>query len=211
MRSELIFAFVLGLAGCAAPQAAVPVKGTVDDFAIDTTVDSPLARYYVEVYLAGGRTAPEWDALIAHHELRLEKGRLSRDDYRPDPENDGVWLAESTGFGETVRLPSGSEDAVTLEAVVFQAQRGDGQVITALYFFLANGNAVASSYDVRFSFDFRDRYSYYSKVELMFPGVEEPEAVVRFAEDMLSDLLPEIMACLPDWTEVQAGTYPEAD
>jgi len=129
---------------------------------------------------------------------------LSRDDYRPDPEHEGLILAESEGFDKTVRLPSDQ-----IEAKVFSGADPDGNVTTALYFFLASGDAIASSHEVRFSFNFKDRYSYYCKVEVMFPGVNDPDEVARHAENLLSDMLPEIMACLPDWTEVQAGQYPD--
>ena len=131
---------------------------------------------------------------------------LSRYDYRPDPDHPGMVLADSTGFSEhkTVRLPTDK-----IQAVVFSGEDEVGRRSTALYFFLASGDAIASSHQVRFSFNFKDKYSYYCKVEVMFPGVTEPDEVAEYAEVLLSDLLPEIMACLPDWTEVQAGTYPE--
>jgi exosortase len=132
--------------------------------------------------------------------------KLDRDDYRPDPEHPGMVLAHSTGFNETVRLP-GDE----VEAVIFSGADSDGNVTTALYFFIANGKVMASNHEVRFSFNMKDRYSYYCKVEMMFPGVADPEVVKERAADLLSDLMPEVMACLPDWTEVQAGEYPEQD
>lgn len=130
--------------------------------------------------------------------------KLAREDYRPDPDHDGLLLAESTGFKETVRLPGDK-----IETVVFSASNPKGNVNTALYFFLANGNAVASNHNVRFSFNLKDRYSYYCKVEVMFPGVNDPDQVAKYAEGLITDLLPEIMAALPDWTEVRAGTYPD--
>lgn len=130
--------------------------------------------------------------------------KLARDDYRPDPENPGMILAKSTGFNEDVRLPGDQ-----IEAVIFSGRDDKNRVTTALYFFIANGSMVASNYDVRFSFDMKHRYSYYCKVELMFPGVDDPELVAQHAGELLRDLLPEIMACLPDWTEVQSGEYPK--
>lgn len=129
---------------------------------------------------------------------------LARDDYRPDPDHPSLVLAESTGFEKTVRLPGD-----TIEAIIFSGQDLEGRVTTALYFFIANGNAMASSHDVRFSFNMKDRYSYYCKVELMFPGIVDPDQIEVHAEELLSDLMPEIMACLPDWTEVLSGDYPE--
>jgi hypothetical protein len=130
--------------------------------------------------------------------------KLDRYDYRPDPNHPGMVLAESTGFNKTVRLPSDE-----IEATIFTGETFDGHRTTALYFFIANGNAIASNHQVRFSFNMKDRYSYYCKVELLFPGVTDPQEVEKHATKLLSDLMPEVMACLPDWTEVQAGTYPE--
>lgn len=131
--------------------------------------------------------------------------KLSRPDYKPDPEHAGLVLAHADGFDKAVRLPSDQ-----IKAVVFSGGDDNGSVTTALYFFLANGDAIASSHKVRFSFNLKDRYSYYCKVEVLFPGISNPDLVVEHAQDILSDLLPEIMAALPDWTEVQAGTYPQA-
>lgn len=129
---------------------------------------------------------------------------LYRLDYKPDPEHGGLVLAESEGFDKAVRLPGD-----TFDAIIFSGADIDGNVTSALYFFLANGQAIASNHEVRFSFSLNDRYSYYCKVEVMFPGVNDPERIEALAEDLLSDLMPEIMACLPDWTEVKAGTYPK--
>lgn len=130
--------------------------------------------------------------------------KLSRDDYRPDPDHPGMILADSTGFNKTVRLPSDE-----IDVVIFSGIDDSGRKTTAMYFFLANGKPVASNHQVRFSFNMKDRYSYYCKVEVMFPGVSDPEKVKKHAGELLSDLLPEVMACLPDWTEVQSGNYPE--
>lgn len=131
---------------------------------------------------------------------------LSREDYQDDPDHAGLILADSTGFDQVVRLPSD-----TIDATLFSASNDEGAVNSALYFFLANGDAVASNLDVRFSFNLQDRYSYYCKVEVSFPGVNDPEKIEAYAEDFISHLLPEVMACLPDWTEVQAGKYPTED
>ena len=130
---------------------------------------------------------------------------LSRSDYRPDPEHADMVLAESKGFDKTVRLPTDK-----VEATIFTGETLDGHRTTALYFFIANGNIVASNHNVRFNFNMKDRYSYYCKVEVMFPGIVDPDEVEKHAGELLNDLLPEVMACLPDWTEVVAGDYPES-
>ena len=174
--------------------------------------DAPgaMAKVHVAYYTGMLDTVPHvpdkcW--LVAGAELvsrEMVTMNLSRDDYRPDPDHPGMVLADSTGFNETVRLPSDE-----VKAIVFSGRSEDGRTMTALYFFIANGNLIASNHRVRFSFNMKDRYGYYCKVEVMFPGVIDPDKVAEHAEELLSDLMPEIMACLPDWTEVQAGTYPE--
>lgn len=168
-----------------------------------------LAKVHIAYYTGMLDTAPHvpdkcW--LVAGQEL-VYRGqhtlKLARSDYAPDPDHEGLVLAKSHGFNEIVRLPSDE-----IEAIIFTGMNDAGQKTTALYFFLANGKAVASNKNVRFNFSLEDKYTYYCKVEVMFPGVNDPDMVVKHAEDLLSDLMPEVMACLPDWTEVQAGQYP---
>lgn len=169
-----------------------------------------MAKLHVAYYTGMLDTVPHvpdkcW--LVAGSEMVFRDVRtikLSRYDYMPDPENPGMVLTHSNGFNETVRLPSDE-----IEAVIFTGRNvKTGQTMTALYFFIANGKVMASNHEVRFSFNMKDRYSYYCKVEIMFPGVVDPDEVQKHAGEFLSDVLPEVMACLPDWTQVQAGEYP---
>ena len=81
-----------------------------------------------------------------------------------------------------------------------------------LYFFVANGKYLPNPDLVRWmGFNLTDRYSYYCKVE-MGMGVVEPEVAVDRASRFLSTMLPEIMACLPDWQQLQrSGAAAPAD
>ncbi|MFI4862553.1 MAG: exosortase/archaeosortase family protein [Phycisphaerales bacterium JB063] len=126
---------------------------------------------------------------------------LAGEQYRDDPESDGL-LARSA-FGYDVRIPRDD-----VEMVIFAADMDGGARSAAAYFFVANGDYMASSHKVRFSFRLRDRHAYYCKVEVRFPGINDPDQVQVLAEEFLSDLMPQVMAILPDWTEVQAGRYP---
>lgn len=187
-----------------------------------------LARVHVAYYTGMLDTVPHvpdkcW--IVAGNEL-VHRGEyklnLERDDYRPDPSDKTGKrvLAESEGFAVPVRLPTDE-----IQAVVFSGRDENDRVSTALYFFLANGDAIASSHEVRFSFNLKDRYSYYCKVEVSFlnftdyyrsqnPGAtaeDIAQAIAERSEALMADLLPEIMACLPDWAEVQAGQYPKSD
>lgn len=81
------------------------------------------------------------------------------------------------------------------------------------YFFIANGRMAPSAKDVRMlAFDPSERYAYYCKVQLTYVSSlrngDDSDAVVQefleIAEDLLPELLPEVMKCLPDWPEIEA-------
>jgi len=94
---------------------------------------------------------------------------------------------------------------------VFTYGMGDNAQRTSnvLYFFAANGKYMHTPELVRLNgFDPRDRYAYFCKIEVGVPGVADPDEASRVAEAFLTRMLPEIMACLPDWREVKAGRYP---
>ena len=110
---------------------------------------------------------------------------------------------EGPGFA---RLPALEVPATRFTA--FVPQRPD-EPLTASYFFAANGGFYATPNMVRVQgFNLRDRYSYYCKVEVMFPGLRDAQRAEDRTADLLSHLLPEIMAALPDWTQVRAGAWP---
>lgn len=78
-----------------------------------------------------------------------------------------------------------------------------------IYFFAANGRFLATPDHVRLQgFDLADRYSYYCKIEVGVHLVKDPEQAVELAGRFLSELLPEIMTCLPDWVDVLEGRWP---
>jgi len=58
------------------------------------------------------------------------------------------------------------------------------------------------------AFDLRSDYAYYLKVQFTSGAVSSSEELARQAGDLLEDLLPEIMRCVPDWIEVELGRYP---
>lgn len=78
-----------------------------------------------------------------------------------------------------------------------------------IYFFVANGNLLATPDLVRLQgFDFRDEYGFYCKIEVRWPSIDNPEDAAERTEAFLSAILPEILACLPDWVDVKAGRWP---
>ncbi len=125
--------------------------------------------------------------------------------YRKDPESNGL-LASSQLSTTPVRVPS-----ETIDATIFSFAQPDSpsRVSNVLYFFVANGKVFSTPEWVRAkAFDLRDRYSYYCKVEVGMFGVGDTAMAAERAEAFLSVMLPEIMACLPDWVDVIAGRWP---
>ena len=59
-----VWALVLFLTGCSGWQSGLPASGRIGNHAVDTRVDSEIARYYLAAYLAGLRLAPETDRRI---------------------------------------------------------------------------------------------------------------------------------------------------
>lgn len=105
-----------------------------------------------------------------------------------------------------VRLPLGIED-VSLRTTEFSSPDG-GRRLQAGYFFIANGGIAARAEDVRtLAFDLRADYAYYLKVQ--FSGsFQSPEELASAASELLVDLLPDLMLCVPDWYDVLEGDYP---
>jgi len=113
------------------------------------------------------------------------------------------WLAVGQLDREGTTIPSPN---VPMTQFAF---RGGGGTSNVLYTFVANGQFLPTSKDVRLeAFSLSDRYSYYCKVEVLCVGVEDQQLAQQRVAAFLSDALPEIMACLPDWHEVKNGTYP---
>ena len=104
----------------------------------------------------------------------------------------------------TVRMPVGD---IVLRLWAFQDPRRPDLRQLSGYFFIANGRSTARAEEVRqLAFDRTDQYAYYAKIEFsMIGGRELDEALfTEQVSDLLKDLLPEIMRCLPDWAEIES-------
>lgn len=109
--------------------------------------------------------------------------------------------------GQRVRLPRGWQD-IKLRVTEFAFPGTDTRMFAG-YFFIANGGIATSAEDVRLlAFDLRSDYAYYMKVQLSAFGLESPQKLGETAGQLLDELLPEIMLCVPDWAEVEAGRFP---
>lgn len=104
---------------------------------------------------------------------------------------------------DEVTMPRGDIAMTTIE---FQNPKQPEIRQVGGYFFLANGATARTSYDVRsLAFNLTDRYAYYCKVQLTksgtVKGADESlmEPFREDAEELLTELIPPLMRCLPDW------------
>lgn len=139
----------------------------------------------------------------------LDLSRLVPDpDHPADDAREPLLMGRSAESHTRIRLPRGVE---RLEMLItpFRDRRAE-RTVYAGYFFIANGGVVGSANDVRLlAFRLEDDYAYYAKVQFLTATAENPEELASMAADILDDLFPDIMRRLPDWTEVEAGRYPE--
>lgn len=110
--------------------------------------------------------------------------------------------------GRRIRLPKNAHD-IKLRVMSFQDPMRPESKLYAGYFFIANGGLVTTAEEVRLlSFDLTTKYAYFLKVQFTSRSAESPEAFAKKAADLLSEYLPEIVRCVPDWVEVELGNYP---
>jgi hypothetical protein len=108
--------------------------------------------------------------------------------------------------GKRVRLPRRPHD-LKLRCTEFTGPHGER--VAAGYFFIANGGAVAGADGVRLlAFDLKNDYAYYMKVQFTSFDVDSTEELAALASDLLSDLIGELMLCVPDWVDVTTGRWP---
>jgi len=140
---------------------------------------------------------------------------LARDGWRVD----GEVLSRATGQPyqyvtyvdsitrrvQTVRMPQGE---FRLRTVEFSDKKDPGRRIFGGYFFIANGRVTPTPEGVKkLAFIKSEEYAYYCKVQLTMSGSNRQfgeEEFVRAAADFVGALLPELMRCLPDWSEIEA-------
>ena len=105
-----------------------------------------------------------------------------------------------------VRMPSGEPLVRYME---FLDPGHPDRRLHAGYFFIANGRWKPSPAGVKMAaFIGGDRYSYYCKVQIIAEGDSGYDQAAFFAdlEPFLSNVLPEVMRSIADWTEVTAVT-----
>jgi exosortase len=132
---------------------------------------------------------------------------LRGEGYREDAGVTGGYVhpVKDTGFGGEARLPGLDVPATYF---TFAAPGRNGQQVNVAYFFVANGKYFKGPNEVRFNgFDLRDKYSFYCKIQVTVRVQDKDEAIERISS-LMSELMPEIMSCLPDWVDVTEGRWP---
>lgn len=136
---------------------------------------------------------------------------LDESGFTPAPDQKGYLhpvAAKRIGqFQPPARVP-----ATTFDATCFTYEQSHGSMKwteNVIYFFAANGKYLPTPNHVRLQgFEADEKYAYYCKVEVQVSGVDDPKEATQRASAALSHLLPEIMACLPDWVDVTEGRWP---
>ena len=120
--------------------------------------------------------------------------------------NKDYWSVFSQRSRE-VRLPS---NTFPVRVFNYAATKDNDNSQWVIYFFIANGSFIDLPEKVRLKvFDLSSKYAYYSKVELGIPAyVKTEEEALELSAKFLSEVLPEILVCIPDWYDVKAGLYP---
>ena len=115
-----------------------------------------------------------------------------------------------TGKNETVYMPVGD---FKIRMTEFQNPKKPMDRVVGGYFFIANGRLTPSAFGVRgLAFNRTDEYAYYCKVQLNYLGSaqDDREVFLEFqpvATQFLNELLPELMARLPDWPTYDAMSF----
>jgi len=113
--------------------------------------------------------------------------------------------------GTRLRLPFDvtPENPIRMRITEFENPE-NGMKLFAGYFFIANGGVSANAEQVRtLAFDLTSDYAYYLKVQISSTTVSSASELAEQSASLLSDLMAEIMRCVPDWTLVESGDYPE--
>ena len=129
---------------------------------------------------------------------------------------DGYEPSSYQTIEQKLACADGRERAVPFRYINFDDQTGTGRFSrNVAYLFHVNGEYKSDPLGVRWKLqDLRERYGYYAKVELMTESPAEVAPDLKKAiqdrslaamEDFLSEALPEVERCLPDWQKVHSA------
>ncbi|MHC4652480.1 MAG: exosortase-associated EpsI family protein [Planctomycetota bacterium] len=142
------------------------------------------------------------DLPIDQSSWRPDPQRVNLDTGKPYPV---VTFQDSwTGEKYTVRMPINEFKLRTTE---FRDANNPDIRIYAGYLFIANGQTTPNPEGVRmFAFNLKTKYAYYAKIQFTMYAPEQMtgEEFAEVVADLATELLPELMLCLPDWSEIEA-------
>lgn len=97
---------------------------------------------------------------------------------------------------------------------VFQDGDRPGARMVGGYLFVANGRLAATPYVVRtYAFDLSNRYAYYCKVQfsaILPESGQEVQQWTAMTSELLTELFPYLMRCLPDWPSLESPEMKES-
>ena len=180
------------------------------DMSMSLTEPGSTIRFHVAYYTGTPDTVPHVPERCFVAAGLTPRGKevitlnLAADNYQKQA--DGSFLASTRLSPLPVRVPRLDIPATIFTYGSNQQGHADANVI---YFFAANGKFLPSPDHVRLQgFSLTDRYSYYCKIEVGVNLVGDKELAKQRITAFLSDFLPQIMACLPDWVDVTQGRWP---
>jgi exosortase/archaeosortase family protein len=173
--------------------------------------DSPPAGLHLTYYTGIVDTVPhvpercELAGGATEMDRTLVTLRLGGPGYHPRPQDPAATMyAPSKLAGGSIPVPQ-----TAIQATVSQFVSKENQHYCVIYFFVANGGYFANPDQVRAKgFDPRDRYNYYCKVQMKLLTGGDTAAATAQASEFLSAVMPEDLACLPDWDQVGRGPGP---
>lgn len=148
--------------------------------------------------------------------LELDASSWVRDGSRSNEARGDVFTVRtlpspySDAPGTRIALPFsiGPKSPIRMRISAF-ANPQTGDTLYSGYFFIANGGTVASAEQVRtLAFDLTSDYAYYLKVQCSSTNVRSAEELAEASAGLLSEMMAEIMRCVPDWSLVESGEYP---
>lgn len=132
---------------------------------------------------------------------------VTADGYEPKPdENQTVPWAIGRDLPVAAKRQDSSgqpTDQVEVRYINFEDQTGASNVTRSIaYFFHTNGDFVASPLEVRQKLAYLlERRAYYAKIETM-TTMDNSQESARVMTDFLTNALPAINNCLPDWNKL---------
>lgn len=165
-------------------------------------------------YVGGGLTkSPTSSTLTLGIDDSLWWDDPAHDPTDPDAHGDPYRMAQTTDPSrQVVRMPRLGSNGLQLNAAEYWAPADPTHTLAAGYLFIANGGVSASSEGVRLlAYDRGSQFAYYCKVQLTLQYPSKPvkrDELAAAASEFLSIMLPDLMACLPDWWEVEHGLWP---